>query len=108
MADGVVIAVYAFYAGTHAVEIRHSKHIVRYGEVRSNSIKVKPGDKVVRGQIIAGVGKLHGIKNSMLHLEMYSNINDTSSLTVKGSKGGIYKRRNDLINPTPFIEKADF
>ncbi|QLB44510.1 M23 family metallopeptidase [Mannheimia pernigra] len=108
IADGVVIRVYAFYAGTHAVEVRHPNHIIRYGEVRSNSIKVKPGDKVVQGQVLAEVGKLQGIKNSMLHLEMYSNINDTSSLTVKGSEGGIYKRRNDLIDPTPFIEKADF
>lgn len=104
MADGVVRNVYYFYDNTDAIEIVHSKHIIRYGEVRKGMALVKAGDKVVKGQVIAHVGSLttEGIPSMMLHLEMYSNPNNKCSLTGTS----IYKRRSDLIDPTPFLDSA--
>lgn len=104
MADGVVRNVYYFYDNTDAIEIVHPKHIIRYGEVRKGKALVKAGDKVVKGQVIAYVGSLttNGIPSMMLHLEMYSNPNNKS--TLNGTS--VYKRRSDLIDPTPFLDSA--
>lgn len=104
MADGVVRNVYYFYDNTDAIEIVHPKHIIRYGEVRKGKSLVKAGDKVVKGQAIAYVGSLttKGIPSMMLHLEMYSNPNDKG--TLNGTS--VYKRRSDLIDPTPFLDSA--
>lgn len=104
MADGVVRNVYYFYDNTDAIEIVHPKHIIRYGEVRKGKALVKAGDKVVKGQVIAYVGSLttKGIPSMMLHLEMYSNPNDKG--TLNGTS--VYKRRSDLIDPTPFLDSA--
>ncbi|SPL72536.1 hypothetical protein KPC_3714 [Acinetobacter stercoris] len=38
----------------------------------------------------------------MLHLEMYSNPNNKGTL----SGTSVYKRRSDLIDPTPFLDSA--
>lgn len=104
MADGVVRNVYYFYDNTDAIEIVHPKHIIRYGEVRKGKALVKAGDKVVKGQVIAYVGSLttKGIPSMMLHLEMYSNPNNKG--TLNGTS--VYKRRSDLIDPTPFLDSA--
>lgn len=104
MADGVVKNVYYFYDNTDAIEIVHQKHIIRYGEVRKGKALVKEGDKVVKGQVIAHVGSLttKGIPSMMLHLEMYSNPSNKDTL----SGTSIYKRRSDLVDPTPFLDNA--
>lgn len=102
MADGVVRNVYYFYSNTDAIEIVHAKHIIRYGEVLKGKSLVKAGDHVKRGQVIGYIGNLKGISNKMLHLEMYSNPSDKGTL----SGGGEYKRRKDLIDPTPFLDRS--
>jgi len=104
MADGIVRNIYYFYDNTDAIEIAHPKHIIRYGEVRKGKALVKTGDKVVKGQVIAYVGSLttKGIPSMMLHLEMYSNPNNKG--TLNGTS--VYKRRSDLIDPTPFLDSA--
>lgn len=109
MESGIVLSTGSFYAGTDFVTIKHPNHIIRYGELAPGSIKVEAEDEVTRGQPIGAVGKLKGINvpSNMLHLEMYSNINDTSNLTVKGEAGGKFKRRSDLINPNSFLDNAD-
>ena len=107
--SGIVLSAGNFYAGTDFVTIKHQNHIIRYGELAPGSIKVKAEDEVTRGQPIGAVGKLKGINvpSNMLHLEMYSNTSDTSNLTVKGTAGGKFKRRSDLINPNYFLDNAD-
>nr|WP_301284858.1 M23 family metallopeptidase [Acinetobacter pseudolwoffii] len=104
MADGIVRNIYYFYDNTDAIEITHQKHIIRYGEVRKNKSLVKAGDKVVRGQVIGYVGSLttKGIPSMMLHLEMFSNTDNTGTL----NGNSIYKRRSDLVDPTPFLDNA--
>lgn len=104
MADGVVRNVYYFYENTDAIEIVHQNHIIRYGEVRKGKALVKEGDEVKKGQPIAHVGSLtiKGIPSMMLHLEMYSNPNNEGTL----SGTSVYKRRSDLVDPTPFLDSA--
>ncbi len=63
-----------------------------------------PGDDVLKGQVIAHVGSLttKGIPSMILHLEMYSNPNKKGTL----SRASVYKRRSDLVDPTPFLDNA--
>ena len=104
MADGIVRNVYYFYSNTDAIEITHKNHIIRYGEVKKGKALVKKGDFVKKGDIIGYVGNLSikGIPSMMLHLEMFSNTKDERTL----SGSGLYKRRSDLVDPTPFLDKA--
>ena len=106
MADGVVLRVYGFYAGTWAVEVDHGDFIARYGEVGKDGILVSKADKVLRGQQIGEVGKLIGLNVSMLHLEMYGTTEspNKSDLTQRGNPP--FQRRNDLIDPTDSIDIA--
>ena len=96
---------YLFYAGTYALEVDHGTFLARYGEIQQKAL-VKAGDRVEAGQPIAKVGKLVGMKNAMLHLELYDK-SASGPLTVKNkstkrsAKGVPFMRRGDLIDPTP-------
>ncbi len=109
MESGLVLSCGKFYAGTDFITIKHQNHIIRYGELAPGKLLVKVGDKVLRDQNIGYVGKLKGVSvpSNMLHLEMYSDVSDTSKLTVTGVGANIYKRRHDLINPNPYLDNAD-
>ncbi|MBL8762145.1 MAG: M23 family metallopeptidase [Phycisphaerae bacterium] len=102
LADGVLIQEpYSFYAKTHAVEVRHGNHVVRYGEIKPGSYV--GGQKVKQGQVIAKVGHLVGIKvpSDMLHLELYEGT-ATGALTTSTAP---YKRRSDLLDPTKYLNE---
>jgi murein DD-endopeptidase MepM/ murein hydrolase activator NlpD len=101
MEKGTVINVYDFYSGSKAISIAGT-HLIRYGEVTP---LVTPGELVEEGQLIARVKRCRGIKQAMLHLEMYSNAADRSSLTQKDRPP--YQRRADLINPTEILLKLE-
>jgi murein DD-endopeptidase MepM/ murein hydrolase activator NlpD len=59
---------------------------------------------VKRGQLIGYVGHLSiKVPSNMLHLEMYSNVNDKGTL----SGGGKYKRRTDLIDPSNYLNESE-
>jgi murein DD-endopeptidase MepM/ murein hydrolase activator NlpD len=100
----VTLGPYLFYAGTYALEIDHGGFLARYGEIQQKAL-VKTGDRVEAGQPIAKVGKLVGMKNAMLHLELYDK-SVSGPLTVKNkstkrnAKGVPFMRRADLVNPT--------
>lgn len=99
IADGhLVQPEYSFYSGTNAVELQHGAFMVRYGEILPGSYI--GGRNVRRGQPIARIGRLHS-GSSMLHFEMYSNGNNHNTL----SGGGAYRRRGDLINPSPHLDE---
>jgi hypothetical protein len=105
MADGLVIrGPYYFYSNTYALEVRHDNgRVVRYGEILQNvAAGVGAGARVRKGQIIARVGKLKNIRNSMLHLEMYEGTRSGRLTTV----GNTYKRRADVMDPTPVLDSA--
>ncbi|MEZ5428842.1 MAG: M23 family metallopeptidase [Pyrinomonadaceae bacterium] len=104
--DGVVIEAAGGFDkyGTSVVSIEHGDIydddycIVRYGEV--DTLMVRQGSKVKKGDMIAKVGKQPG--GTQLHLEMYSG--DLSG-QFKQENNLPYKRRSDLIDPSPFVEQ---
>jgi len=103
IADGVVIqAPYYFYSGTNALEVDHPGiGVVRYGEISiSKAVRLKGGDRVKAGEVIAYVGRLES-GSSMLHFELYSG-KAKGSLTVGQ---GPYMRRRDLINPSTLVDE---
>lgn len=104
MADGRVIrGPYLFYSGTYALEVKQDDgRVVRYGEIQQLLPSgVEVGAPVSCGQVIARVGRLDS-GSSMLHLEMYEGTQN-GSLTQAGNQ---YKRRADLIDPTPHLDGA--
>ena len=104
MADGTVLrGPYPFYLGTHALEVDHGDFVARYGEISHAAEGLGPGSPVTRGQVIAYVGKLEGLANAMLHLEMYQGT-EVGPLTQRDHAP--YQRRADLMDPTPYLDEA--
>lgn len=102
--DGTVIqGPYYFYSNTYALEVEHDSGIVvRYGEILQSLPRgIGPGARVSRGQVIAYVGMLSS-GSSMLHFELYRGT--ASGELTTGS--GPYRRRSDLIDPTPYLDQA--
>jgi len=105
VADGVVIEAAGGFDqyGTSVVSIEHGDIydddycIVRYGEVGPPMVQV--GATVSQGDIIAKVGKQPG--GTQLHLEMYEGTESGDFLQPNNLP---YKRRSDLMDPTPFMD----
>lgn len=105
MAKGKVISVvYRFYCSTYAIEIDHGTFIARYGEILLEPAKsLKLNSEVRAGQMIGAVGQLDCYHQSMLHIETYRG-DASGSLTNRSNTP--YQRRSDLIDCTPFLDKA--
>jgi murein DD-endopeptidase MepM/ murein hydrolase activator NlpD len=117
VADGTVIqGPYQFAPPTEAIEIDHGDFIARYGETLPGSALVKAGAKVTKGQLIAKVGRVFDSNDSakkkmpMLHFEMYNGkakgqLTDHNPKTSAKRKDNVmFHRRNDLVDPTPFLD----
>lgn len=102
-ADGKVIIVREFFRGTWAVAVDHGTFILRYCELDGNTIFCDEGDVLTASEQIGKVGKMPGIKDSMLHLEMYSK-KCNGSLTDLNCPP--FLRRADLVDPTPYLLKG--
>lgn len=102
--NGTVIqGPYLFYDVVYALEVKHDSGIVvRYGEIRQSVPRgISAGARVSKGQVIGYVGLMTS-GSSMLHFEMYKG-------TVNGeltTGSGPYRRRSDLMDPTPFLDAA--
>lgn len=113
IADGVVQGEPDyFYEGTYSVTIKHGSAVVRYGEllapnaadVRSPILPaIKSSAVVKKGDVIGYVGRLSS-GSSMLHFEYYSG-SATGKLTDRSSPN-LYKRREDLRDPTALLDGA--
>ena len=105
--DGVIITnPYYFYKGTKAIEINHSSYTARYCEIIP-SFDISAGMHVKKGEFL-GILKAMNIgqsNNTMLHFEMYNNT-AKGALTVTSNFP--YKRREDLIDPTSFLNSLLF
>lgn len=101
--SGEIIDYYYFYEGTDAVVVDHKDFVVRYGEVGSLWKNLKIKSTVYAGEKIAVVGTLWG-GSSMLHFEKYTG-ELSGQLTV--SYNYPFKRRADLVNPTPFLRHLE-
>ncbi len=103
VAPGKVLRdLYEFYEGTFALEVRHSGgFVVRYGEMTGKVLQ-RRNSIVNMGESVGKMGKVNsGCCRPMLHFELYSG---EKSGPLK-SKTGRYKRRSDLMNPTPYLLK---
>jgi murein DD-endopeptidase MepM/ murein hydrolase activator NlpD len=110
VAGGTVLRKVYFYSGTYELQVDHTFFIARYGEIAKELADgVEEGKPVSEGQHIANVGQLNS-GSAMLHFEMYKG---TSSgyLTQTWNKkydyvdGSKFKRRPDLLDPTPYLEE---
>jgi len=107
MFDGVVWEyVPNFYAGTSAIGIIHGDKIVRYCEIKM-APHIKPNVAVKEGEVIGWVKKCQGIKQAMLHLELYTNSKRRDSLTDRNEGANLFKRRSDIFEPTAFLEAQE-
>lgn len=99
----VIQGPYLFYDVVYALEVKHdSGVVVRYGEIRQSVPRgISAGARVSKGQVIGYVGLMTS-GSSMLHFEMYEG-------TVNGeltTGSGPYRRRSDLMDPSPFLDAA--
>lgn len=100
--NGKVTAIYEFYAGTQAIEVKNiDGSVIRYCEIKPN---VKVGDTVEQGQVIGKIIRNSKSGDAMLHLEVYKGdssrpLTQRNNKTYKYVPDANYERRSDLINP---------
>jgi murein DD-endopeptidase MepM/ murein hydrolase activator NlpD len=101
VADGkITLYIRKFHHGTGAVVVEHDDFTVRYCEIKGLAKGLRRGSEVTCGQEIAAVGMMR--KSSMLHFEMYKG---TSSGSYTNRSNPPYERRDDLMNPTTYLNK---
>jgi GH24 family phage-related lysozyme (muramidase)/LysM repeat protein len=123
IAPGVVVKREFFYSQTWQISIHHKtsdgrEFIALYGEVDLDSIKVKVGDSVRQGDVLARSGILIdngralgvvGNKNvSMLHFETYDGsggFSPNSKLNGSGLQSPFY-RRADLMDSLAILQEG--
>lgn len=125
VANGEVIGVGAFYAGTYVVTINHTtcdgrSFIVRYGELDKESVKVDVGDKIKQGQVIGKPGFLHKKDDDgniipidviadkvvfMLHLEQFAD-NSSDKPYSKAFSDNRFDRRSDIEDSLELLEEG--
>lgn len=119
--DGTVLRVAPFYCETNQITVKHQtksgrQFIIRYGEVDPESIKVKQGDFVKQGTVLAKTGFLHNketkkpevVKNGtiiyMLHFEYYSNVGELNLKKPLTDTSRLpFQRREDLLDPLEIL-----
>jgi murein DD-endopeptidase MepM/ murein hydrolase activator NlpD len=101
---------------TWAIDVQHDDFVARYAEidpVLPNGLDGRvlgAGSEVQEGQEIAKVGFQCG--NSMLHFEMFKDRTRITEYLTNGSHStkyanvpqANYERRDDLIDPTPYLD----
>lgn len=112
IANGNILSVSSFYAGTHQVTILHTtqskgQFIIRYGELDPNSITVKEGMQIEQGQSLGKTGKLNGISQYMLHFEYYTGESGLDFKIALTHAGKVDNSRRTLFNGAKFERRAD-
>jgi GH24 family phage-related lysozyme (muramidase)/LysM repeat protein len=124
IAPGTVLKCEFFYCHTWQISIHHKttdgrNFIALYGEVKPSSIRVRVGDEVSQGEILAVSGvllkangtPLHVVGNenvSMLHFETYSgSLGFDSSSRLNGSSlAAPFQRRADLVDSLAILQEG--
>lgn len=106
VADGKILrGPYPFYDGVAALEVDHpSIGIIRYGEISHAADLIRPGVEVKAGQVIAFVGKMVHVPQSMLHFELYGG---TGNGPLTDRTRPPFLRRADLVDPTEFLDACE-
>jgi murein DD-endopeptidase MepM/ murein hydrolase activator NlpD len=100
--DGTVLrGPYLFYDVVYALEVQHPSGIVRYGEIARAAEGIAAGVAVKAGQVLAYVGKMKTVQQSMLHFELFGGSGD-GPLTNRQNPP--FMRRADLQDPTGFLD----
>jgi murein DD-endopeptidase MepM/ murein hydrolase activator NlpD len=93
---------YLFYDVVFALEVTGvSGRVVRYGEISAAAPGIRLGSQVSEGQVIAHVGKMKTVAQSMLHLEAYAG---TAQGPLTNRENPPFMRRADLQDPTTFLD----
>lgn len=94
---------------TYAIDVAHAAFIARYCEISPVLPSgIRAGATVTQGQVIAAVGLQVG--HSMLHFEMFNDPGRLDILTDRSEHRYLYvpqasyKRRNDLLDPTDYLD----
>lgn len=126
VSEGKVLEVDYFYAGTFKVTVLHTtcdgrSFIIRYGELDPESIKVKVGDEINKGQILGRPGflsKRDKDKNIipievildkvvfMLHFEYFSKGQITKEPFSEAFSNNRFDRRNDIEDALSILEEG--
>jgi murein DD-endopeptidase MepM/ murein hydrolase activator NlpD len=127
VANGTVWYFDAFYKSEHKNDkdevtcslqlyelvVVHADFIIRYGEIAANLPQGvgRQGTPVTEGQTIGFVGQ-NCSQDPMLHLEMYSEVSRRTDLTDRSHTTKYkhvpqknYERRDDLMDPTPYLDR---
>ena len=100
--DGTVLrGPYLFYDVVYALEVQHPSGIVRYGEIARAAEGIAAGAAVKAGQVLAYVGKMQTVAQSMLHLELFAA---TEHGPLTNRQNPPFMRRADLQDPTAFLD----
>jgi len=100
--DGTVVrGPYLFYDVVNAIEIQHPSGVVRYGEISKAAEGIHVGAQVKAGQVIAYVGKMETVAQSMLHFELYAG---TGHGPLTDRERAPFMRRADVVDPAPFLD----
>lgn len=87
------------------IAIRHKDCVTRYQHLKYNSLKVKVGDKVKKGQPIAIYGRPTNGNSTGSHLHFDISYEKKPSVDyVAGKFMGVMRY---YVNPIPYIEKAE-
>jgi murein DD-endopeptidase MepM/ murein hydrolase activator NlpD len=93
---------YLFYDVVYALEVTSaSGRVVRYGEISAAAPGIRLGSQVAEGQVIAHVGKMKTVAQSMLHFETYAG---TAQGPLTDRQNPPFMRRVDLQDPTAFLD----
>jgi murein DD-endopeptidase MepM/ murein hydrolase activator NlpD len=94
---------------TYALEVQHYDFIARYCEISAALPQgIERLARIDAGTVIATVGQQCG--GTMLHLEMFRDVdrlgslNDNPSNSYRFVPKGDWRRRDDLIDPTPYLD----
>jgi murein DD-endopeptidase MepM/ murein hydrolase activator NlpD len=93
---------YLFYDVVFALEVTGaSGRVVRYGEISAAAPGIRLGSQVSEGEVIAHVGKMKTVAQSMLHFETYAG---TAQGPLTDRENPPFMRRADLQDPTAFLD----
>jgi murein DD-endopeptidase MepM/ murein hydrolase activator NlpD len=103
---GRIVGLASFFEDVWALTVNHDGFLVRYGEVAPDLPPgLSSGSRVAAGQVIAHVGKLRDgtAPSDMLHLEVFAGCLEGP---LSQPDNPPFKRRGDLLDPTPFLDAA--
>jgi murein DD-endopeptidase MepM/ murein hydrolase activator NlpD len=115
----VIVGLKPFYFNSYYIVVKHvGGKVVRYGETTGKAVKgasafndvLSAGEKL--GYVQQIITRKGNVLTPMLHFELYSgelsgalSLNRRTPQNKRGNYNSSYKRRKDLLDPTPYMQK---